>query len=235
MIKLYGFGPAFGLPDSSPFVTKVNSHLRLGNIEFESCNGPQYLRKAPKAKLPFIEDDGELIADSVFIVEHLQKKYDADVDKWLNPEQKAIAQLVSKSIEENLYWSVVNSRWINDDTWPKIKQEFFAPLPFPLNHLIARLARNSTRKQLAGHGIGKHSQKEILGITQRSLDSLSAMLGDKKHFFGDQISSLDISVFSVVGALCLADLDNETNQLARSYDNLRALAQRMKSDIYPEL
>lgn len=235
MITLYGFGPAFGMPDSSPFVSKVNCHLRASNIQFETRNGPHHLRKAPKAKLPYIEDDGAIIAGSVFIVDHLKGKYAADVDDWLNPEQKAVAQLVNKSIEENLYWSVVYSRWINDDTWPTIKHEFFSSLPFPLNHLIAAYARRATRKQLEGHGIGKHSRTEILDITRRSLDSLSAMLGSQPYFFGAKISSLDISVFSVVGSLCLAKLDNETNELARSYDNLVALTTKIKSELFPEL
>ena len=235
MIKLYGFGPAFGLPDSSPFVTKVACHLRANKIEYECCNGPQHLRNAPKKKLPFIEDEGEIIADSVFIVDHIKQKYNADVDHWITNEQAAIAQLVSKSIEENLYWSVVNSRWNNDDTWPKIKQEFFSPLPFPLNHIIATVARRSTRQQLVGNGIGKHSQAEILEITRRSLDSLSDMLGSKKFFFSDQVSSLDISVFSIVSGLCLSEIDNETNRLARSYENLEALCQRLKVDYFPEI
>lgn len=235
MITLYGFGPAFGMPDSSPFVTKVNCHLKASNIPFETRVGPQYLRKAPKAKLPYIEDDGEIIADSVFIVDHLKTKYSADIDAWLSTEQKAIAQLVNKSIEENLYWSIVYSRWINDDTWPIIKQEFFGALPFPINHGIAAIARRATRKQLVGHGIGKHNRQEILDITRRSLDSLSDMLGDKPNFFGEQLSSLDISVFSVVGSLCLAKLDNETNQLARSYNNLVALTSKIKSEFYPEI
>lgn len=235
MIKLYGFGPAFGLPDASPFVTKVSCHLRVHSIEYESLNGPEHLRNAPKSKLPFIDDDGKVVADSVFIIDHLKCKYGFDVDDWLSDEQKAIAQLISKSIDENLYWSIVHSRWINEDTWPTIKAEFFDSMPFPLSKIIPVIARRSTRKQIEGHGIGKHSDKEIQDIARRSLDSLSAMLGSKAYFLGDKISSLDIAVFSHFSGLGLTNIENEMNTLAQSYENLMAHAQKIKTAYYPEL
>jgi len=68
MIKLFSFGPAFGLPDPSPFVTKINLYLKLSEIDFETVADVDNLRKAPKSKFPFINDDGEVIADSVFII-----------------------------------------------------------------------------------------------------------------------------------------------------------------------
>ncbi len=34
MITLYGFGPAFGLPDPSPFVTKVETFLKMANLPY---------------------------------------------------------------------------------------------------------------------------------------------------------------------------------------------------------
>jgi glutathione S-transferase len=235
MIKLYGFGPSFGMPDSSPFVCKIDLYLRVCGIEFESVNNVSNLRKAPKAKLPFIEDNGELIADTVFIIDHLKQQHSADVDSWLAPEQRASAQLIGKSIDENLYWSVVHSRWINDDTWPIIRAQFFDSMPFPLNKIVPSIARRATQKQLVGHGIGKHSDAQVQDIARRSLDSLEVLLGDKDYFFGDKISSLDITVFGTVGALALATIDNEMNQLARSYEKLNRLLHRIKHDYYPDL
>jgi hypothetical protein len=37
MIKLYGSGPNFGLPDASPFVTKVETLLRMSKLPFEKA------------------------------------------------------------------------------------------------------------------------------------------------------------------------------------------------------
>ena len=60
MITLYAFGPAFGLPDPSPFVTKAEVLLKMAGQPYRTdVNG---FNKAPKGKLPYIDDDGERIA-----------------------------------------------------------------------------------------------------------------------------------------------------------------------------
>jgi glutathione S-transferase len=85
MITLNGFGPAFGLPDPSPFVTKVEVLLKMTGLEFRTAaNG---LRKAPKRKLPYIDDGGTILADSTFIRWHIEKKYGFDFDRDLSAEE----------------------------------------------------------------------------------------------------------------------------------------------------
>jgi hypothetical protein len=72
MITLHTFGPAFGLPDPSPFVTKLDILLKMSGQPYKAEIGG--LRRAPKGKLPYIVDDGVTIADSTFIRWHLEKK-----------------------------------------------------------------------------------------------------------------------------------------------------------------
>ena len=81
MITLYKFGPAFGLPDPSPFVTKADMLLKLAGLDFQVNN--EGYKNAPKGKLPYIDDDGELVADSSFIRWHIEKKYGFDFDAGL--------------------------------------------------------------------------------------------------------------------------------------------------------
>ena len=72
MIKLYKFGPIGDICDPSPFCVKVEAYLRMTNQPYETVSGAQYLRKAPKRKLPYIEDNGKIIADSSFILNYLK-------------------------------------------------------------------------------------------------------------------------------------------------------------------
>jgi hypothetical protein len=51
MITLYTFGPYFGLPDGSPFVTKAMLLLKFAGLEYSEDRGGY--RKAPKGKLPY--------------------------------------------------------------------------------------------------------------------------------------------------------------------------------------
>lgn len=235
MITLYGFGPSFNLADPSPFVAKVDLYLRIHNIEYKVIADSNSLQKAPKGKLPFIDDDGTVIADSYFIIQHLKEKHGADIDEWLNEKQRATAYLMKKSLEENLYWCIVHSRWIHEETWQKIKENFFGSMPFPLNKIVPIVARKTVRKNLNGHGLGRHSDEEILHIAEQSLQSLSILLGNKPYFFGEKISSLDVTAYVMISSFTQATLENPTNTMAKKFNNLVAYAERIKKEYYPEL
>jgi len=82
MIRLYQFAPAFGLPNASPFCMKVETFLRMAGLSYE-CPRDADLRKAPKGKLPYIVDEGAVVSDSSFIVDHLKRKYGDPLDSHL--------------------------------------------------------------------------------------------------------------------------------------------------------
>src|SRR4051812_34985769 len=86
MITLYAFGPAFGLPDPSPFVTKAEMLLKLAGLPYRTDTGG--FRKAPKGKLPYIDDDGTIVADSTFIRFHLERKHGIDLRRRVEPRAK---------------------------------------------------------------------------------------------------------------------------------------------------
>ncbi|MGH6717311.1 MAG: glutathione S-transferase N-terminal domain-containing protein, partial [Bradyrhizobium sp.] len=89
MIILYGFGAGFGLPEISPFVTKTEVHLKMAGL---ACRKERAMPPAsPKGQLPFIDDDGEVVADSTFIRAHLERKYGFDFDDGLDRIQRAQA------------------------------------------------------------------------------------------------------------------------------------------------
>src|SRR5215207_933361 len=122
MITLYTFGPAFDLPDPSPFVTKAEVLLKMAGLSYQTDrNG---FRKAPKGKLPYIDDDGERIGDSTLIRLHIEKKYRVDFDRGLSAEQRAVAWAFEKMAEEHLYWAVVEERWMDDENFAKGPKRF---------------------------------------------------------------------------------------------------------------
>lgn len=232
MIKLYGFGSAFGLVDPSPFVTKIDLALRMAKLEYELIAKQTNIRNAPKSKLPYIDDNGTVVADSTFILDYLKTEHATDFDNWLNDEQRAIAQLVSKSLDENFYWCLVHSRWIDEKTWGVVKQQFFGEIPFPLNKIISSLVRRGVQKQIIGHGMGKHSNEEVLDIANRSLLSLSNLLGDKTYFFGDEMSTLDITAYSMLCGFTLSNIENEFNELTANYENLTTFTRTVQNRYY---
>jgi glutathione S-transferase len=105
MITLYTFGPGFGLPDPSPFVMKAEVLLKIAGLSYRVDS--KGFSKAPKGKLPYIDDDGERIADSTFIRWHLEKMHKVDFDRGLSEEQRAVAWAFERTAEDHLYWALL--------------------------------------------------------------------------------------------------------------------------------
>jgi len=232
MIKLYSFGPGFDMVDLSPFVLKLDAYLRMANIPYETIANVDNLRKAPKRKLPFITDGEETVADSEFIITYLQEKYQVNLDSNLSDEQKGVAYLMGKSLDENLYWCLVYSRWVKEDTWVHIKKAFFSAMPIPLKYVIPVIARKDVLRALHKQGLGRHTDEEIKTIAQCTFQSLSDILGEKTYFFGEMPCTFDATAFGFLSQFIDISLNNEMNDLARGYDNLVDYCQNFKAKFY---
>ena len=169
MITLYTFGPQFGLPDPSPFVTKAEMLLKLAGLPYRSDAAG--FGKAPKGKLPYIEDDGERVADSTFIRWHIEAKYGFDFDRGLSGEQRAIAWAFEKLAEDNLYWALVHARWVDDANFAKGPADFFSKVPALVRPAVVAFIRRQVRKSLHAHGMGRHSPAEIVRIGTHGIDA----------------------------------------------------------------
>jgi glutathione S-transferase len=230
MIKLHQFAPAFGLPNASPFCLKLETYLRMTSQPFEiPPPSMSDMGKAPKGKMPYIEDQGITIADSTFVIEYLKTTYGDLLDDWLTDGEKAVALAFQRMIEENLYWTVVHSRWIAPDGWNKTKVEFFRTLPAPLKLFVPALARRGLVKALHGHGMGRHSETEIYAIGKKDLTAVATFLGRKTFFMGEQPSSIDATVFGFTANLLLAPVESPLKEHALKYPQLLAYCERMKA------
>ena len=201
MITLFTFGPHFGLPDPSPFVTKAEVLLKMSGLPYRTDQGG--FRRAPKGKLPYIEDAGTLVADSTFIRWHLEKKYGVDFDKGLSAPERATTWAFEKLCEEHLYWAVLESRWMNDRNFDRGPRQFFNVAPAPVRPFVIALVRRQVRARLKGQGFGRHSRAEIEQLAAHDLDALATFLGDKPHLMGNTPCGADATVFAfIAGTLC---------------------------------
>lgn len=234
MIHLHGFGPHFSVNDPSAFVLKMMTYMHMAGIPFKLNTNPKNLQNSPKGKLPVIHDGGHVVADSYFIIDYLQQKFDVQLDSYLSTEQKAQAHLLTQSLDEGIYFCVVYFRWVSQQQWPKIKQAFFSELPLGLKQIIPIIARKSVQKSLYGQGMGRHCEQEILQITEHNLQSLSRLLGDKTYFFGPQKCSFDATAYGHLAQLILADFSHPINERARQFENLVDYCQRIQQEYYAE-
>ena len=127
MIILHGFGAGFGLPEISPFVTKTEIQLKMAGLSYrkQQARPPA----SPKGQLPYIDDDGEKVADSTFIRAHIERKYGFDFDAGQGPLERAQAWAYERMIEHHLYWALVGARWADAENFAKGPAHFFDAAP----------------------------------------------------------------------------------------------------------
>ncbi|MEJ0040961.1 MAG: glutathione S-transferase family protein [Rhizomicrobium sp.] len=228
MITLYSFGPAFGLPDPSPFVMKTEVQLRMAGISYarERAAPPQ----SPKGKVPFIADDGVLIADSTFIRYHLEEAHGADFDGALTAQQKAVAWAAERMLEDHLYFALLHARWIDDANFAKGPAHFFDGAPDG----VREGARAQVRAYLHGQGLGRHTPDEIVWLAARSLKSLSRLLDDQRFLLGDDPCGADATAFAMLAGILTPFFESGLRDAALRHDNLVAYGERMMRRYYPD-
>ncbi len=233
MIKLFQFEPAFGLPNASPFCMKLETYLRMAGLPFEIPTATlAHLRRAPLGKMPYIEDQGRLLTDSSFIIDDLKLRYGDTLDAWMNQTERATALAFQRLLEENLYWAVVYTRWVEPEGWKLTREAFFGKLPAPLKWIVPPLARRGLIKELHGHGMGRHSREEILAIGRRDITALADFLADKPFFIDARPCSLDACAYAFLANLIWVPLESELKLHAQKYPQLQAYCERMRCRFY---
>jgi glutathione S-transferase len=233
MITLYQFYPTFGIPNASPFCLKLETYLRMVELPYQN----QYtdnLSKAPKGKMPYIEDNKKIVADSNIVIEYLKETYGDRLDSHLSPADRGISLAMRRLIDENLYWALVYTRWEEDASWQILKEAYFGGLPPIVKNIVPIIARKSSRQNLRGHGMGRHNAKEVYEIARLDITALADFLGDKLYFFGDKPSSLDATAYGVLANILWVPIDTPLKEYANQFPQLERFCQRMKEKYYSE-
>jgi glutathione S-transferase len=227
MITLYGFGPGFGLPEISPYVTKTEVQLKMAGLDYRKVRGRP--DQSPKGQLPFIEDAGERVADSTFIRAHIEAKYGVDLDAGLSPAERAQAWTLERMIENHLGWCMIHARWLLKDNFDKGPSHFFDQAP----EGVREAARVNVNANVRAVGVGRHSDDEIADLGEKSLDALSHLLGGKPFLMGERPTAVDAIAFGQVAAILTPFFDSPLRRRAERFGALVAYRDRMLDRFYP--
>jgi len=232
MITLHQFPPAFKLPNASPFCMKLELYLRMAGLPYRNRYTLE-LHRAPKGKLPWIDDDGTAVADSGLIIDYLKRKFGDPLDGKLNQLQSAQALVMTRLFEEHLYWAVLYDRWIGAVGWEMTRQAFFGRLHWPLRVIVPWIARRGVRAELHGHGMGRHTQEQIHALGIADVDALAALLGDQTYFLGEHPTSMDAVAAAFLANILMVPLETPIKAAAARHANLAAYCQRMAQEYFP--
>jgi glutathione S-transferase len=231
---MFAFGTGWGIPfdTSAPFPLKLATFLRMAGIDFEffEANDPS---KGPKGKSPWVELDGVPMGDSSLIIEHLSRCFDVDLDPHLDARQRAMATAVQRMLEEH-YHQCFEHQLFFGQGGPERLTAFASSLPVPLRWIVPVVVKRGFEKQLYARGMGRHPEDVIIAQGKSDLDALSALLGDRRYFFGDTPSAIDACIFGFLGVSVYVEGDNPLFVHARSHDNLLRYCERMRARYFPE-
>jgi len=231
MIRVYKFGPAFGLPDASPFVVKLETYLRMTGQPYEPVTGD--VRKAPRRQLPYVDIDGKIMADSTAIVEYLESSRAEKIDARLDAKRRAVATAFKSMLEEHLYFGILFMRWATDEGWavfePTLREMLGAMgIPSLLRGSIAKSARRYTVGRTKTQGLGRRPRTEIAAVCATLIDALAEELGDRPYFCGDGPTTYDATSYAFADGVLCAAFDNEVRRHAATKTNLVRYVERMK-------
>jgi glutathione S-transferase len=237
MIKVNKFGPAFGLPDASPFVVKVETYCRMTDQKYEEVTAD--VRKSPRGQLPYIEVDGKVIPDSTAIVDYLEEKRSEKLDTHLAPLDRAVGQAFKSMLEEHLYFGILYMRWTTDDGWavfgPKMREMLGSyGVPSFMRGIVSNSARKGVVERSARQGVGRQPREEVVKNCITIVDAFAEKLDGGPYLMGEKLTTFDATGYAFgAGVLCPA-FDNELRKHASKKKSLTSYVDRMKDAYWKE-
>merc|ERR1719516_109144 len=242
MVYLFQYTRSPVIPSISPFCLKLESWLKLHGIKYQNIDHKCKFRSR-KGMLPFVEINGDEIADSNMIIETLAKKFDKEMPAQLSQDQKNVQHAMIAMVENHLHWTVVYWKSKDVDNILKgyklnLQSAIGSKAPASLlNFYFKYTFCRKGMKKVRSNGMGAHTAEEIEAFGKKDLQTLSEMLGDKEFFFGEEPAMLDLVVFSHVAQLVM--VDKEYTCALRDYleadcKNLVGLVNRMKDRCWNE-
>ncbi|KAK0395927.1 hypothetical protein QR680_001490 [Steinernema hermaphroditum] len=197
---LYQFPRSSVVPSLSPFCLKLETWLRMADIPYENLEAPLNVRSC-EGTLPFVEYDGVEYPDSSFAISELTALLHKEgLESHLTDEQRAVSRAFENLAETSLCLSYNHTGRI-----PHIS-EVFALLPPSLSifsPLVSWFAQRSFVSKILfaskSYGVGKHSDADIIKISNDDLNAISVYLGSKHYFTGFKPTRVDATLF---GMLC---------------------------------
>jgi glutathione S-transferase len=232
-IKLFVFPRMFAIPNLSPFCCKMETWLRIADVPYEVVvtRDP---RKAPRGKLPFIDDQGVLIADSSVIAAHLSRTRGIDLDAHLDDRQRATSLLVKRALEEHYSFVLAYTHLYRDEGLQYTKTRFDA-VPSLIRPIVSNAVRNSVKKILWYQGLLRGSHDEIVAKAIDDWRAVLASMSDGPFFFGQRPSSIDATVFGTLAPTILTPIETPIRAFLVTQPKAVAYAERLRERFFPEL
>merc|ERR1740123_95367 len=193
----------FSTPHPSPFVTKLMAFFAYHKIEYviDTTMSQHFYT----TKMPWITYKNEHKPDSNLIIEWFKSQSDfdnLDMDKHLSKDQLVQSVAYKSMIEDGLLQVMGYRRWFDKKNlaiyWPMLIGKMLNPL---MASILLQTLKGQIDKNLWNLGIARFTEQQVYQKGEDLIETVVQAIGDKKYFFGETLSSLDITIYSMIGAM----------------------------------
>lgn len=192
MLTLYSYPELFGVADNNGYGLKVFAWLRLAGVPFVHAHLFD-ASQAPRAQLPYLDDDGAHIGDSDTIIAYVRRTYAVTLDDGLTAAQRDTALLVTRLLDD-LYWVMSYSRWKDEAYWQDFRDALMAQHPV-LTAEALQAAKDYNAQRYHYQGIGRYDPPQAYARGLADLGVLARLVPDEGFVFGATPTATDAAIY----------------------------------------
>jgi len=216
----------------SPFSLKLETWIKLNEINYENVYSIKFSKKG---QIPYIELNGEQIADSNIIIPKLKEHFNVNPDAKLSSEENAIAHAVATMLENHTAAAGFHWRYgYNNGEFCDKLMENYASQSVSM-FFFRHIQPYGIRLKGMLHGIGRHTPDEQAELTSRDLRSVNDILGGKNFLLSqDSPTSIDCTVFGHLAQFLYIPMAfPQKKYMLENCPNLIEYVDRMKYLMWP--
>jgi glutathione S-transferase len=197
--------------EESPFCDKIRRALNWKRIPYRIREvslleaTTRFKKLSPIGKVPVLEVDGRVLADSTDIAYFLEERWPDPPLLPRDPAERALCHFLEDWADESLYYYEMRLRFTfpkNRARWTKALLEHDGAL---MRAMGAPIVASSIRKQCKAQGIGRKPEGMVLRDVDRHLAALAAWLAGKSWLVGSALSLADLAAFAQLRCIDCAE------------------------------
>ena len=229
VVVLHQFERGTNMPNLSPFALKLETFLRMANIQYVvDTEEPQGRR----GKCPWITINGVELSDSELIIDYLTRHFKHPIPEKLTPAEHAVGRAVQVMLDEHTIMAVAYKRYVLDN------MSYIVNLIPKAYRLQVRLMKSHfvsvIKKAFYIQGMGRFSEEEMLFFLRRELRALQDVIGDKPFLLADAPSTYDAAAFAELTQVIYGCAPEVERYVRDSHGVLVQYHERMKAKYWPD-
>jgi glutathione S-transferase len=228
-LRVFTFGPQWGLPTAGPFGLKLEMCLRMANTAYERVIEDD-LRKGPKRKSPWIEQGELRMGDTALILAHLG----LDLDAGLTARERGQGLALRRLLEEHWHQVLEYELFIHPAGRAARSEEFRASMKAPAAWVVGHVLHRHFRRHLFERGLLRHGEREIQALAEADIDAVSAWLEGRQWAIADRPTLTDATVFGLLAVPLWTTQPTPAFAYARGQRVLVDYTERVRARFFPE-